>query len=259
MIKVYSLGSGSKGNCMLINDGNNSLLIDAGLSLTTTKKKLSEIGIDIKDISGILLTHEHRDHIAGLPKLSEYLLVYTHQDTINAMINGSSMVKIDNSDALHPIDKEFELDGFYITPFDTSHDAAHPLGFIIQTSKEKLAYMTDSGYVSEGAFMHMSGADTVVIESNHDEEMLLRGSYAPYLKKRVWSDRGHLRNTETALTVADLAKNGARRVMLAHLSENNNLPELAYWESFSKLKNIGVEQGDVLLKVASQIETVTLW
>ena len=249
MISIYSLGSGSKGNCAVISNGKTAVMVDAGLSAKSIQKKLAEIGLPITAVSGILLTHEHNDHIRGLQDMNFYAPVYTHEDTIKELESMGLYGRFE------PVKGEFCLGDFSVTPFDVSHDAAHPLGFVITDGKEKAAYMTDTGYVSKGIMNVIAGVDVAVIESNHDEELLLRGNYPERLKRRILSDKGHLCNAETALTVTDLVKSGARKIMLAHISENNNLTELAYWTTVRQLKKQGIKEGDVSLQVALQRET----
>ena len=232
-ISVYSLGSGSKGNCFVVSDGETNIMIDAGLSVRATVSKLAEIGLRIQDISGVLLTHEHNDHIRCLAQLSTYLTVYSHGDTLSAVS---------------------DIDGIR---FD-SLKAVHPYGFVIETEREKLSYVTDTGYISKGVMKAIEGSDIVIMESNHDRELLMRGWYPERLKRRILSDKGHLSNEETALAVRDLAKSGTERFMLAHLSENNNLGELAYWTTSRLLRAAGIKKDEVTVKVACQRETVIL-
>lgn len=255
MISVYSLGSGSKGNCVILSDGKTNVMIDAGLSPRATFSKLAEIGMRTEDLSGILLTHEHNDHVKSLPILSSFLPVFSHEETLQIV---TETVEGVSEDGFCPVDKPFVVGGFEVTPFAVNHDAVHPLGFVVDNGKEKVGYLTDTGYISKGIVKAISGCDTVVLESNHDKELLLRGSYPERLKRRILSDKGHLCNEETALAVCDLAKTGAKRFLLAHVSENNNLTELAYWTTVRSLAQKGAIKGDVTVKVALQRETVIL-
>ena len=254
-IGVYSLGSGSKGNCVILSDGKTGVMIDAGLSPRATFAGLKEIGLGVDDLDGILLTHEHSDHVRSLPVLSAFLPVYSHEDTF---AEAEKTCEGLNEDNLVHVDKPFTVGGFEVTPFVISHDAAHPYGFVIDNGHEKVGYVTDTGYISKGILKTVSGCDTVVMESNHDREMLLRGVYPERLKRRILSDRGHLCNEEAALTVCDLANNGTKRFLLAHVSENNNLTELAYWTTVRQLASKGAKEGDVTVKVALQREKVIL-
>ena len=254
-ISVYSLGSGSKGNCVIISNGNSSVMVDAGLGVRSTAKKIREAGFGLCDINGILITHEHNDHIKSISELSDYIPVYSHSDTLNAFMYSNSGANIKNLNAVE--EKSFCLGDFEITPFSVSHDAAHPYGFTINNGKEKVGYVTDTGYISKGILKNIYGCDVIVLESNHDTELLMRGNYPDKLKKRIFSDKGHLCNNETALTVCDLVKGGAKKFMLAHVSENNNLTELAYWTTVKKLE-MTYPGEDLRVKVALQRETVIL-
>lgn len=255
MIKICSLGSGSKGNCVLINNGKNRLLIDAGLSVNAIFKKLKELGLNFNDIDGILLTHEHDDHIKSIEALSAFIPVYSHPDTLEYVKDKYAMP------LRHQMEVEeqyFNIGSFDILPFRTSHDALHPYGFVINDCDSKLSYLTDTGFISKGVMNLIKGSDTVMIESNHDEELLTLGVYPYYLKKRILSEVGHLSNEECALTIASLLECGASKFMLAHLSEKNNLPELAYWTTANFLAKKGFSCKDYQLKIASQKQTVFL-
>lgn len=254
MIDVYSLGSGSKGNCFALTDGKTCVLIDAGLSPKTTQEKLSEIGVTERDIQGVLLTHEHSDHVKSIGILSETYKIYSHEDTFSQAekiaggLNGKNLCHVEET---------FSVGGFEITPFPVSHDAAHPYGFIVKNDDSSVGYVTDTGYLSKGVMKKLLGCDEVVLESNHDVELLLRGVYPPRLQKRILSDRGHLCNEECALAVRDLALGGTKKFLLAHLSENNNLSELAYWTTKRTLEEKGITE-EVTVKVAYQRRAVLL-
>ncbi len=254
-MRVISLGSGSKGNCTLITNGRNHLLIDAGLSIRVILAKLAEIGLNAGEIDALLVTHEHNDHIRSLPEIASVLPVYSHEDTLEAAGAG---VTISYKQCVDIEEKPFSIGTFDILPFAINHDAAHPFGYVIKDENDSVCYFTDTGFVSKGALDVCRGCKKAVIESNHDKELLLRGVYPEYLKKRILSDKGHLCNEESALTAADLIASGAQKIMLAHLSENNNLSELAYWTTRRYLDSVGIGYGDVSVKVASQRDTVEL-
>ena len=254
-ITVFSLGSGSKGNCHILSDGKTSVMIDAGLTTRGMKAGLDDAGMQLSDLEGILLTHEHADHVRSLPYLSEVLPVYSHEDTLRTLDYYAEGVR---ADRLYAVEGSFQLGGFYVTPFRVSHDAAHPFGFIVENGESKVGYLTDTGYVSKGIMKTLSGCDTVILESNHDKELLLRGGYPEALKRRILSDKGHLCNDESAECVCDLVRSGAKKILLAHISENNNLSELAYWTTRRTLESKGIGEEDVALKVAYQRKTVVL-
>lgn len=252
-IRVCSLGSGSKGNCVLITDGRTHLLIDAGLQPTVIVKKLSEFNLLLTDIDGLLVTHEHDDHIKSVEALGQFMPVYSHPDTLEA-VTGKYRIPLKNQ---MEVETDFSVGTLDITPFSVSHDAVHPYGYSIRDWESKFTYLTDTGFVSKGAMSILKGSDIVMLESNHDKELLLRGKYPEYLKRRILSEKGHLSNAESALTALDLAKNGTKKIMLAHLSEQNNLPELAYWTTAEVLRaELGKDVKEVSLLVATQKDTV---
>lgn len=251
-IKVAILGSGSKGNCSLLTDGRTNLLLDAGLPPKVIVAKLSELSLDLSDIDGLLLTHEHDDHVKAVECLSPFMAVYSHPETLEA-VQKKQRIPLKNEMEIE--EKPFSIGTLDIFPFRVSHDAAHPLGFVVSDYETKVTYMTDTGYVSKGMMAAAKGSDLVVLESNHDRELLLRGVYPYYLKQRILSDKGHLANEESALAAYDLIESGAKRIVLAHLSEQNNLPELAYWTTENYLRTKEVKRSDCEVSVASQWAT----
>lgn len=251
-LKVAILGSGSKGNCSFVTDGRTNVLIDAGLNPTVIVKKLSELGVDLSDIDALLLTHEHDDHIKAVEQIAPFTQVYSHPDTLDAV---EKRQRIPLKNRMEIEGETFSIGTLDIQPFLVSHDAAHPFGYVVSDFETKVTYMTDTGYVSKGMMAAAKGSDMVILESNHDKELLLRGVYPYYLKRRILSDKGHLANEESALAGYDLIESGAKRLVLAHLSEQNNLPELAYWTTKNHLENKGVTDKDCLLTVATQWKT----
>ncbi|MBR1748040.1 MAG: MBL fold metallo-hydrolase [Clostridia bacterium] len=251
-LKIAILGSGSKGNCSLLSDGRTSILIDAGLAPTAIVKRLSDFGLDLSDIDGLLLTHEHDDHIRAVEQIAPFLHVYSHPDTLDAV---EKRQRVPLHSRMEIGEEEFSIGTLDIRPFRVSHDAAHPFGFSVKDFETKVTYMTDTGYVSKGMLSVAKGSDLVVLESNHDKDLLTRGVYPYYLKRRILSDQGHLSNEESALAAYDLIESGAKRIVLAHLSEQNNLPELAYWTTENYLSSKGVTSSDCALEVAKQWST----
>lgn len=255
MLKLTSLGSGSKGNCTLIDNGRNKVLIDAGLSFRTIIKKLKDLSIGIDDIDALLITHEHDDHVKAMPEIMRTVPVYSHPDTL---ANLSDRYLLPFKNQMEVEEQVFSVGTLDVLPFRTSHDAIHPYGFVINDCDSKLCYITDTGFISKGTMALIKGSDTVMIESNHDKELLMLGAYPYPLKRRIMSELGHLCNEECALTISSLIENGAKKVMLAHLSEKNNLPELAYWTTANYLRRLGIQDGDYTLKIADQRQTVIL-
>ncbi len=253
-MEVYSLGSGSKGNCMVVTNGKNSVMIDAGLGGRTMMSKLAQIGILPHELDAVLITHEHSDHIRSVGEIAAVAPIYSHADTLDAI---GRVVALPYKQTLEIDEKGFSLGSLDIFPFRVSHDAVHPMGYVIKDENDSVCYLTDTGYISKGMMKMATGCKKVILESNHDKEMLVRGGYPEYLKRRILSDTGHLCNEESALACADLVKEGTTEVLLAHLSENNNLSELAYWTTRSYLKKCGIGK-EVKIKVASQRDTVVL-
>ncbi|MDI9475844.1 MAG: MBL fold metallo-hydrolase [Natronincolaceae bacterium] len=236
-MKVFfcSLASGSSGNCHLINDGENSILIDAGLSGRQIENKLKQIDIDPKSLTAILVSHEHSDHICGVGVLSRRynIPIYANKGTWDGM--GAKIGEIrENNIKCFDSTKDFNIKNFNIRPYGISHDANEPVGFCIKKDKIKISIATDLGYIDGNIIKQIRDSNLVVLESNHDEEMLKAGRYSYYLKRRILSNVGHLSNEAAGNAVVDLVNKNVRNVLLAHLSKENNFPELAV----ATIKNI---------------------
>ena len=219
--------SGSTGNCALIRHGDTGVLVDAGISARRIRASLAEAGISPRELSAILITHEHTDHIKGLSVLlrSAPVPVYAPEAVAACLCRtvpgASSFVR--------PIDTEAPLGigPFEIVAFPTPHDTPQSAGYRVTADGLSVAVATDTGCVTEAMLRHLRGADIAMIEANHDTEMLRSGPYPPYLKRRILSSRGHLSNDDCALLAAELAASGTRRIVLGHLSRENNLPAVA--------------------------------
>lgn len=222
MISVFTLFSGSSGNCTVIKNGDRYALIDAGVSFSALSKALSENGINPERIEAVFLTHEHSDHISGIPVLQKKLpeiKIYSSVGTAkNVNANISTVCE----------GECVEASGLSFVPFSTPHDAAESFGYTVyENGEKKIGFATDTGYASNSIISGLSGCKTVVIESNHDLAMLMTGRYPYYLKRRIASDVGHLSNEDCAELAKTLYESGTRNFLLAHLSKENNLPELA--------------------------------
>lgn len=235
-MQVSVLASGSKGNAVYVEMDGVRLLIDAGISATRIKKGLAAEGVDAASLDGVLITHEHRDHIAGLTTLSKWyhLPIFTRRATIEHMSCRQAIPE----ECFHAIEGAFRLDGLTIDPFNISHDAADPVGYRIMGSK-RCTLATDLGFVTASVQEAIDGADVLVLEANHDPETLKHGAYPWALKRRILSNRGHLANADAAWALVRMKKR-PQQVFLAHLSEKNNTPELAENTVEAILKRQGI-------------------
>jgi phosphoribosyl 1,2-cyclic phosphodiesterase len=220
------LGTGSTGNSTLISDGEIHILVDIGLSGRETARRLRECRIEPGDISAIVISHEHGDHCRGVAPLAKKLDIPIFM-TEEAW--AASSISLD-ARRFRPIQSGvgFDVCGFHFTPFPVPHDSVEPLGFAIEKSGVKIAVAMDLGFISNLVAERLKDCDSIILESNHDINMLKAGPYPWALKQRVMSRRGHLSNDDVAEFLAGESFDGkARLLMLAHLSKNNNLPEIA--------------------------------
>ncbi len=227
MAKFATLYSSSSGNSAYIEEGGEVLMIDCGKNCKTTINALYSQGVAVKNIKGILITHEHTDHIFGLSVLLKHykLPIFGHRATLDHLVREKL---VPSGTVLTPVfeDRPFTVGGFLVTPFETSHDSLGAHGYRVETKDgKKLCYATDTGMVSEKLFGNLCGCDLLAIESNYDRHMLKTGRYPQFLKFRIDSDRGHLSNDDCAEMSARLAKEGVKRFVFCHLSKENNRPE----------------------------------
>ena len=249
-----SLVSGSSGNATLVSDGNTKLLVDCGMSQKKLCAALSLIGISPEELDGLLITHEHSDHIkgAGIVSKKYNLPVFATLKTHEAMEAGFIADK--NIRYITP-DIDFEIGTIGITPFSIPHDAANPVGYNFFFGDKKLSLATDIGKMNDYVFEHLKGSLAVLLESNHDIDMLKKGRYPAFLKNRILGEFGHLSNDDAAKTVLSLAQSGTSYVMLGHLSNENNTPTLAYTKTAEILaQNGAILDKDVSLSVAARYE-----
>lgn len=251
-MELCALSSGSRGNATLIRDGNNALLIDNGLSLSTLIGRMESRDIDPRDVKGILVTHEHTDHIKGIFSFAKkfdtpiYLSEYIADSiTERGESVGLNIMEIDETG--------FSFSGFDIEPFRVPHDALYTVGYRISKGKESVGVATDIGVMTDNILKNLSQCNLVMLESNHDKDMLMGGRYPYVLKMRIKSNKGHLSNDECADTLLKLRESGVKKFVLAHLSEDNNSPEIA----FDTVKRLFdgeklVEGKDYITHVASQ-------
>ncbi len=226
-LNFCSLSSGSSGNSYYLGNGFNGILIDAGIPAGAIRKFLKNMGISMQTIMGVLITHNHSDHIRGLELLARKnnLPVFTTHKiwkSIGSRINLSGITVREIA-----LQQKFHLAGFDIEAFPLSHDAPETIGFHASTGELKITIATDLGFICQTSAPYIKAANLLVIESNYDEEMLMNGSYPHFLKARVLSDHGHLGNHQCSAFLAENAGENLQHICLAHLSNKNNTPEMA--------------------------------
>ncbi len=223
MTGIVTLCSSSEGNSSLVINGERLALIDAGASAKTILERVKELGFDPKNIEGLFITHEHSDHCKGLCVLRKRL------PDIPVFASAGTAKALGLADArLVATGECVSCAGLDFVSFATPHDAAESFGYVVSEDGEKrIGYCTDIGYVTSEIRESLSGCKIVVLESNYDENMLMLGSYPYELKRRIKSKKGHLSNEECDLFISELSKSGTEKIILAHLSCENNMPELA--------------------------------
>lgn len=246
-MKIHTLISGSKGNCTLINARNKNILIDCGASYTRIKQQLNEVGYGFGDVDCVFVTHAHTDHIAALPTAKQKnpkLEIFVQRQGADELYERTGI-------RAKTFERDFCLGAITVETYRCHHDAACCTGYKVCDGEATAVYVTDTGCVDEQLIEFVGGADYLVLESNHDFEMLKNGRYTPMLKKRIAGSNGHLSNEQAAYLIERVSLVGVREIILAHLSENNNLPELAYKSAKSALDKCGY--GDkIKLLVAEQ-------
>lgn len=251
-MKFCTLFSGSSGNAAYIEHENTRILLDAGQGVLVIKRALAALGREYKDLTAILLTHDHSDHVRGVAPIARRcgVPIYGPRAVLRAMVESSADLMPDRLTAFAG-EGPFQIGSLRITPFETPHDATASVGYLIETGDGKrLGVATDLGYVPEPVYDKLAGADFVLIESNYDEELLRRGSYPYPLKQRILSDHGHLSNADCAACICRLCGSGTRHFLLGHLSRENNLPQLAMQAAVQRLEAEGYAPGEVTVDVA---------
>lgn len=230
-LRFCSLSSGSSGNCYLAGSDRTLVLVDAGISARQITERLKALGLKPEDLSGILITHEHSDHIKGIDTLSKkyHLPLYMNSATeeqLRILCKYHSEMDI----RLFENSGTFRLGDLDVRAFPVSHDAADTVGFALQKDSAKICTATDTGCVTEEIMEELTEADLMILEANHDEEILKMGRYPWFLKQRILSDFGHLSNEAAGLALAETVEQDPRprQVLLAHLSKENNFPEMAW-------------------------------
>lgn len=238
-ITLSVLASGSKANAILICEDDTRILIDAGLGIRNMTAALEEIRLRPTDLSAILITHEHTDHVRGLAKLLDRtrMPIYASAATLEAveyMIPARVKATAMNGEAV-------QIGSFAVHGIPVPHDASGPMAYHLQSGAHRITLATDLGEVPSALAEVLTHSTALILESNHDEKMLREGSYPDFLKERILSGFGHLSNRQSAEALAECKGNGMRAVVLAHLSDENNLPELARAAAEAALEGTGAE------------------
>lgn len=247
-LRYCSLFSGSSGNAGYIGAQGTHILVDAGLSGARVEKALGQVDLDASLLDGILITHEHDDHIRGAGVLSRRydIPIYANEGTWEAMED-----KVGNI-ALHNIrtfdnHRDFYIKDINVEPFSIPHDAKDPVGFCLYYGGKKISIATDLGYTNSRIINTVMDSDLVVLEANHDIDMLESGPYPDRLKKRIRGRKGHLSNEDAGLALVKMIKGRLTQVLLAHLSMQNNIPELAYETVMGVLETNGIKNGEDIM------------
>lgn len=252
-MRFCSLYSGSSGNSIFVASNNSKILVDAGLSGKNIEKALKEIDENPREIDGIFVTHEHLDHIKGVGVLSRKynIPIYANELTWKAMIR--NIGKIEDDNVKITTEGYIKIKDMDVLSYRIPHDAASPCGYKILSDNKSVCVATDLGYFSEEVKSAIKDSDLVLLESNHDVEMLKFGPYPYNLKRRILSDVGHLSNDDCGKAIVDIAKSSKKRIILGHLSKTNNYPELAYKTVVNELVDNGIEiNGDVSIGMAKR-------
>ncbi|MBW6510431.1 MAG: MBL fold metallo-hydrolase [Desulfuromonadales bacterium] len=249
-MRVCLLASGSRGNSTLIEADNTRLLIDAGLSGKETQRRLAHLDLCCDDLDAILVTHEHHDHVGGIGPLARrhQLPVYVDSRTCAALTRLGTIPHCCEFDA----GDSFELHNLLISSFSTTHDAINPVGFTIDSREGKIGYATDLGIATRLIADRLQQCRVLVLEANHDEQMLIDGAYPWALKQRIRSRHGHLSNEQACLLLDDIGWPGLEALFLAHLSEDNNCSNLVS-SLFAQFVRDKVYQTQVIVGCQSRI------
>ncbi len=257
--EVAVLASGSSGNAVYISSGKYSVLIDSGLSGKELERRMKKLNLNPEDLCAVLITHEHNDHIKGAGILSRRynIPLYANQGTWAEGEQKLGKIKPENCNVFSD---DFMIGDLAFTPYSISHDAADPVGYICQVDGKKIAVATDTGVLTDKVVKKLSGSDFLILESNHDLEMLMTGKYPYYLKNRIKSKIGHLSNDAAADVLPDLIDSNFPTVVLAHLSQENNNPKVAYITVNNNLQKSGLKVGrDLNLECAVQEKPTELF
>lgn len=256
-MQIHVLASGSTGNAILVEMGNRRILVDAGISCRRIERGLAAVGMQVGELDGVVITHEHSDHIKGIPIMvkKHRIPIYARRSTWACMPAGEKIP----SECRREIGDKINFGPLQVIPFPISHDAADPVGFSFCCQDRKWVVATDLGMITRSVAEALAHADVAVLESNHDIEMLQTGPYPYYLKQRIRGKKGHLSNYEAGYLLARIPRARQMQVFLAHLSQHNNVPLLAERTVSEVLNNHDCVVGeDVILHRTYPDRTVSL-
>lgn len=253
MLKFCSLYSGSSGNSLFVETSNTKILIDAGESCKKIENALNGLNVDINDIDAILVTHEHSDHIKGLGTIAKKfdIPIYANKETWDAMPQIAEKIQPSNQNQFKPYEK-FDIGDLKILPFQIPHDAANPCGFNLFYGNQKISIATDLGHMDSKLIKYLEESQFILLEANYDPNILKCSKYPYTLKQRIAGPNGHLSNEMAGKTISYLMKSGLNKVMLGHLSKENNFPELAYQTVIDELCNNNFNANQLKMNVANR-------
>lgn len=263
-MRLCSIASGSSGNCIYVGSETTHLLIDVGVSAKRIEGGLKEIGIVPDALSGILITHEHSDHIQGLGVMARryQIPVFATVETINAILKQKSVGRLEES-LLHYVkpDESFVLGDVTVEPYSISHDASNPVCYTFRKGEQKVGMATDLGTYDEYTVSKLKSCEVLYMEANHDVNMLMVGGYPYYLKQRILGEHGHLSNETSAKLICELLNSKLQHIILGHLSKENNYAELAFetiryevtkcWPDSDTLPHIMVANRDIVSEMVT--------
>lgn len=250
MAKACQLFSGSSGNSILISHRETKILVDAGVSAKRIENALSQIGENAGELDAIFITHEHSDHIAGVRVLASRHNIPVFADPL-VIAKMSSLGAVNDKIHTENICNNMEIGGVEVVPFENSHDSVACLGYRFNMGGKSISVCTDTGYITDEAKKTLMGTDMIFLESNHEVSMLMNGTYPYYLKQRILSSHGHLSNETAGEFAKELVQSGTTRLVLSHLSRENNQPDIARQTTVSSMQSLGLKlDEDYLLSVS---------
>ena len=249
-MKICVLASGSKGNCSYIETDGTKSLVDLGMSASYVAKALRDIGVDPSEIQRVFITHTHSDHVAGLK-----VFLKKYNPIVYLTKRMEEEIDFEIEDKVY-IDGDINIDDLNVTVIKTSHDTADSNGYVFSSLGKSIVYITDTGYINVRNFDKLKNKNIYVLESNHDVRLLREGKYPYYLQQRILSDKGHLSNKDSAYYLSEFIGDKTKEIILIHLSEENNKPELALKTLLDTLDKKGVKVPSVL--IADQKESTEL-